>query len=426
MKLEPPVNSNYAAVVVKLPHLLELAGCDNLLGAPLLGFQAIVSKDHAQGDIGIVFPAECQLDHDYASINGLYRHSEQNKDPDAKGYLEDNSRVRAIKLRGHRSDCLFMPLDSLAYTGVNIAEFKEGDTFDRLGDYEICKKYVIKTREPRSQKGRQEKKFERVDPKLFPEHLDSDNWGRSKHLIPDDAWVYVTQKLHGSSWRGSRSLVLRKLPLRDRIAKKLGVVVQEQEWDAIAGSRKVIKDVNNPLQQHWYSSDIWSAYLDRIEHLIPEGYIVYGELIGFTPDGSAIQQHYTYTMPEKTHELFVYRVAVVNPRGVMLDLSWPQVRQFCTERELKHVPDLWQGYHRDFDPDVWIERRFHDEGFVNALPLGPDKKLVDEGVCIRHDGLSPTILKWKSPSFVQMETKQLDKGIVSIEDEQSQSEEDVT
>lgn len=419
MKLTEPANANYAAVVVRLPKLLDLAGCDNLLGAPLLGFQAIVSKDHNQGDIGIVFGAECQLDADYMSVNGLYRHSELNKNPEAKGYIEENRRVRSIKLRGHRSDCLFMPLDSLSYTGIDVSELKEGDTFDRLGDYEICKKYVIKTKEQRGQKA-QVKRFVRVDPKLFPEHISTDNWFRNSHLIDADAHVYVTQKVHGTSWRGSRSLVLRKLAWKDRVAKRFGVKVDEHEWDAVAGSRKVIKDPGNPLQNDYYDSDIWTLYLDRIGSLIPEGFVVYGELIGQTPEGASIQANYDYEYTNKQCELFVYRVATVNVRGVLTDLSWPQVRQWCNERDLKHVPDLWEGKHGDFVAEDWLDKRFHEAGYSTALPLGDNKKLVDEGVCVRMDALVPVILKAKSPVFLAHETKLLDKGESDMESDQAE------
>lgn len=419
MKIETPVNSNYAATVVRLPKLLALEGADNLVGAPLYGFQAIVSKDHTVGELGIVFPAECQLADAYCKENDLYRHTEQNKNPEAKGYLEDNRRVRAIKLRGHRSDCLFMPVSSLAYTGAPVEDLKEGDTFDKLGDHEICCKYVVKTKGGGRQQQAQVKKFNRVDPRLFPEHLDTENYWRNSHLIPQDQWVYLTQKVHGTSWRGSRSLVLRKLSWRDKIARKLGVKVETQEWDAVAGSRKVIKDPNNPDQNHFYESDIWTDYLGRVESLIPEGFIIYGEIIGYTPEGGAIQQNYTYNQLPGTSELYVYRVAMVNAKGVVVDLSWPQVRQFCYERDLKHVPDLWEGPHSAFVPEEWIDRRLNDE-YLHALPIGDDKKLVDEGVCVRADGLKPVILKAKSPIFLAHETKLLDKEVLDIEADQSE------
>ncbi len=167
-------------------------------------------------------------------------------------------------------------------------------------------------------------------------------------------------------------------------------------------------------------TDLWTNYLSRVEHLIPEGYVVYGEIIGWTPECSPIQASYDYGLPPGTCELYVYRVAVVNHRGVMVDLSWPQVRLWCRDRDLKHVPDLWEGPHSAFVAEDWTDRRFADDGHPSALPLGKDKKLVDEGVCVRADGLVPVILKAKSPVFLAHETKLLDKEVVDIESEQSE------
>jgi hypothetical protein len=52
-----------------------------------------------------------------------------------------------------------------------------------------------------------------------------------------------------------------------------------------------------------------------------------------------------------------------------------------------------------------------------ALPVGKTPKgLVDEGVCVRWDGLQPLILKAKSPVFLGHETKLLDRGETNLED----------
>lgn len=418
MKLEPAANPNYAAVVCRLPKLLILDGCDRLQGAPLLGFQAVIGLEHQPGELGVVFPAETQLSESFCRENNLYRHQEANKNHDAKGYLEDSRRVRAIKLRGHRSDCLWLPLESLAHTRAKLDELVAGDCFDSLNGVELCRKYVIRTKGP-STTAPQEKKFIRVDPRLFPEHPSIGSYFREGDMIPQDAWVSVSQKLHGTSVRLGHTLVLRQLTIRERIAKRLGVKVDATEWDTIAGSRKVVKDPKeSPNAQHFYDSDIWSQHLDRVEHLIPEGYMIFGEICGHTREGAEIQKDYSYGIDDS--ELFVYRVAFINTRGVSMDLSWPQVRQWCKERELKTVPDLWQGYHRDFVVDDWLDKRFADEGYPDALPLGKNKKLVDEGICIRWDGLTPTVKKAKSSAFTLHETKLLDAEIVDIESIESE------
>lgn len=423
MKLAPPENQNYAATVVEIKAITPLEKCDFVVGTPLLGFQAVVGKDTRVGDVGIVFPAEVQLSEEYCRENNLFRDPEKNRDPEKKGYFENNRRVRAQKFRGHRSDCLFMPLESLAYTKAKVNELKPGDTFDTLGTYEICKKYVIKTKGPSRVDKNKKKIFKRVDAKFIPEHFDTDNYWRNRDAIPEDALVYVTQKVHGTSIRIANTVVRRKLKFRERLAKVLGVKVQETEMDYVFGSRKVVKDPNNPNQNHFYNEDIWTIYGKQLEGILPENFIVYGELIGWTPDGAPIQPNYTYQIPQGHAELFVYRVAFINGQGWLTDLSWDGVREFCRTHGLRSVPELWRGFHRDFEVDNFIDVRFRKSGYTNALPLGPDKKLVDEGVCIRVDRLAPYILKAKSPIFLQHETKLLDKGEVDLESVGSEEEE---
>jgi hypothetical protein len=410
MKLASPANPNYAAVVVKIPTLNSLEGCDNIVGAPLLGFQAIVSKDTQPGTVGIVFTAETQLSEEFAKVNNLHRDTTLNADPAASGYLEANRRVRAIKLRKHRSDALFMPLSSLAYTGVNPADLNVGDTFDQLNGHEICRKFE----RPVSQGNRRDpmakatKKFERIDAKFLPEHYDTSRYWGNEDKIPQSARIIVTQKLHGTSIRIGNTVVRRQPTWRDKIAQRwLKVPVTQYGYDNVYGSRKVIKDVNNPNQNHHYGTDIWTHYGKQLDGLIPEGFVVYGELIGWTPDGAPIQKDYTYNVPQGEAHLYVYRVAHVNPQGLVTDLAWPQVEEFCAQRGLKTVPAFAEMLHADFDPAEWIDRRYFEQ-HRHAVPLSGSKKLVDEGVCVRWDGLIPTILKAKSPIFLQHETKALD------------------
>lgn len=146
MKLDKPQNENYAAVIVKVKSLTPLEGLDNLVGAHFFGYQAIVSKDVKVGDVGVLFTAETQLSKDFTKQNSLYRHAELNKNTDKTGFIEDNRRVRAIKLRGNVSNALFMSLDSLSWTKANVDKLEEGDTFDTLNGKEICNKFVRKTK----------------------------------------------------------------------------------------------------------------------------------------------------------------------------------------------------------------------------------------------------------------------------------------
>lgn len=451
MKLAPPANINYSATVVRIPAVVTLEKLDFLVGVPVLGHQALTQKDGATvGDLKVCFTAETQLSHEYAHHNNLYREAELNADPNEKGYLEKNRRVRALKLKGHRSDALLMPLESLApilaggqpiadwEKALLIESFQEGDTFDRLGDFEVCRKYEIPVKPNPRGASKIVKAFKRVDKKIFPEHLETDAYWRSKHILRPGREVIITQKLHGTSLRVGRVPCLRE---KGRIEKFLNrwFPTVDHTYDAVFGSRKVIKDVNNPNQDHYYDSDIWTEYGKTIADLIPEGYIVYGELIGFTPDGAAIQKSYTYEAAPGKSELYVYRVATINAQGTLADLSWDAVKEFCIARGLKWTPEMArftfgigdEGAFRDLNEvDTWIDdvmdTRYADhydehiagysypDTIERPLQLS-DPKSVDEGVCLRQEGIVPTILKAKSAKFLEHETKLLDKGESDLE-----------
>lgn len=418
MKLTQPENENYAATVVTITDINVLPGCDNVVGAPILGFQAIVSKDTTPGTRGIAFFAESQLSDEYARRNNLYRHTNLNQDDGKAGYLEDNRRVKAMRFRGQRSDCLFMPLESLSYIkGLKVEDLKEGDTFDRIGDHEICKKYTVKrkTGTPRIEKNKD--KWVRTDKKFLPEHYKTDQYFRYADTIPPEREIIVTQKLHGTSVRIGNTIVQRKLGLLDKIAKRLGIKVQGNEYDYVYGSRRVIKDANNPNQDHFYDSDIHTTGGKQLNGLIPEGYVVYAELIGWTNEGGPIQKNYTYQIPWGAAELYVYRVATINPQGFICDLSWNQVLEFCRDRNIKTVPTLWTGKHKDFVPEEWLDTRYRENGYLQAVPLDTESP-CDEGVCVRVDGIAPYILKAKSPVFYEHETKMMDQEVVDIEEEE--------
>ena len=166
--------------------------------------------------------------------------------------------------------------------------------------------------------------------------------------------------------------------------------------------------------KHYYGSDVWTETGASIFDKIPENVIIYGELIGWVGAGQPIQAGYTYQIPEGRRELYVYRVAVIAPDGGLYDLSWNGVKEFCNDHGFKHVPELWAGFHMDFNPDEWVDLRYRDEGFTQALPLS-DPKSVDEGICVRAEGVIPLVTKCKGEKFYNYETKVLDSGKAEAE-----------
>jgi hypothetical protein len=413
MKFEKPENSNYCATAVKIRNIIPLQNCDNVVATTIFGFQAIIGKDVEIGTLGIVFPVETQLSDEFVSNNNLYRHEEYNKEPKKKGYLEDNRRVKAIKFRGHTSNALFMSLDCLSYLGIDLDNLKEGDEFDKIDGKEICKKYVVPTRSNGKVNEPPAKKFVRVDKLYMPEHFSTDNYFRNDRNIDPEQEIIVTQKLHGTSIRIGNTIVKRKLNVFEKVLGLLGVKIEKTEFDYVFGSRKVIKDVNNQNQQHYYETDIWTTQGKKLEGLVPENFLVYGELIGWTPNNAPIQTNYTYNLPQGEAQLYIYRVAFVNEKGLVVDLGWDQVKEFCFQRGLNTVPEVFRGRHKDFNAQQFVDRRLKD--IAPACVHLSDPEGIDEGVCIRVDHIVPQIYKAKGPKFFEHETALLDKGEVDLE-----------
>ncbi|ALF00391.1 RNA ligase [Mycobacterium phage Archie] len=425
MSFDAPENANYAATIVKLPQGVLLDGLDNLVGVPMFGYQALTQKEgYELGALRVLFMAETQLDTEYARENNLFREATLNRDASETGYLEPNARVKALRLRKHQSDALLMPVESLAYTGYDVSTLKPGDTFDKLNGHTICRKYVPKGKKQATQG--QPKVRKQVDERLFPKHLDTEHWFRNMHYFRDPKSAVVTQKLHGTSWRGGNVPVNRTKGRFERFLNRLGIATPDTEYKHVFGSRNVVKGRSE--NNHFYKADLWAKFGEKLEGKIPENFIIYGELIGWVSEDEPIQRGYTYNLPPGQCELYVYRVATVNPKGVIADLSWEGVKDFCRSLDLKTVPEL-QNFNNFFvnsdEEDVrvsnlgayWLDKRYADmdkEWPDKPVPLS-DRKTVDEGICVRIEGQIPHVFKAKSPRFLEHETKQLDKGEVDLE-----------
>ncbi|MEU4709453.1 RNA ligase family protein [Nocardia salmonicida] len=413
MKFDTPKNENYAAVILRVSHIKPIPKRDRIESIPLYGHNAVVAKGWNVGDLGVFFPAEVQLSEQYARENNMHRHGDRNADPGQSGYLEDSRRVKAIKLGDERSNALFMPLSSLASFGVKPEDFREGDTFDTLNGQEVCRKYVVREPGTPNNQAPKDRSGDRVDRKVFPEHIDTSNYWRSAEKVAGMGRVVVTQKLHGTSIRVGRVPVRRSLSRLERLAARFGVRVQTHEYASVYGSRKVIKDANTVGQNHFYAQDIWTQKGRELDGILPDGWIAYGELIGWTPDGAPIQKGYTYELPPRQSKIYIYRIAVVNASGVSVDLSQSAMVEFCKNHGLNYVPVLWAGNPADFRVDDWMDQNYANAGFTNAVAAG--NGVVDEGVVVRGEGLAPVLLKAKAPQFLEHETSLLDNGTEDLE-----------
>lgn len=259
MKLETPKNINYCATVVKIENVIPLENCDFVVGTSIMGNQVIVGKDIQIGEIGLYFPVEAKLSEQYLGNNNLYKDVTLNMNPSKKGYFELNGRIRCVKFKGHKSEGLFMPIDSLmfafppdpkhGYGGIGFSDlFELGESFDTCEGIEICSKYVPKsTKNPNTQgpgkkgKGRMARESKLI-PNQFRFHDDTSQLFRNLHMIHPDDLISITYKIHGTSFISSNILCKKALKWYEKFLIKLGIHIVDTEYSNLYSSRRVIKN----------------------------------------------------------------------------------------------------------------------------------------------------------------------------------------
>jgi hypothetical protein len=275
------------------------------------------------------------------------------------------------------------------------------------------------------------------------------------HAITPDMWISISSKWHGTSAVFANLLVKRELGWLERLLKRLGVKIQESEYGYIWSSRRVVKGVGGQEKEnsiHYYDSDIWGLVAKEVEDRIPKGFTVYGEIVGWTPEGSPIQPGYAYGCQKGSHRLVVYRVTITNPDGKVIELSWQHKKQFCEKHGFEMVKELWFGRAAEFGREIipsldtitlheWqvaFARLVLDSADSNDWQIAFSKLLENqyvgdrmcqynnnevpaEGVVLKVDRLDEAIaLKQKSFLFLKRESEALDKGELDIETEQSE------
>lgn len=451
-----PKNQNYAAVVVEIKTLLPLNNCNNVQAAIIMGNQVIVSKEVKIGDIGLYFPLETQLSEIYLKNNNLYRKPELNLDSLQKGYFEENGRIRCVKFRGHKSEGLFMPIQSLSFINLpgsrlsnSITSFKIGndnififgttelkinDVFDEFEGVEICRKYVVKHNITHGvSEGKKSKSFKQFENKLvenqFRFHQDTSMLFRNLDRINPNSLIQISFKIHGTSFISSKILCLKPLKWYEKLLKKLGINIVDTHYDYVFSSRKVIKNKElNPNKQDYYSEDIWKIAHEEVKEFLQDGLTFYGEIAGYLPNGGAIQKDYDYGCNYSgEHKIYIYRITYTNPSGKVFEFSAKQVQDFCSKNGLNAVPQLYYGYAKFLGPypecngngeENWrdafleyIKQQYNEKDCYIC-----SNKIPEEGVVIRIEGTEFEAYKAKSNRFYERETALLDKGEIDIEE----------
>lgn len=449
-------NPNYLAAIAKVTNIREHPNANKLNLCTVAGNTIIVGKDVEEGDTGVYFPLECIINHKFLAFCNLYRDKKLNRDGEANpGFFEvkyDNNdkpiggRVKAIKLRGILSEGFWIEVERLAdylhsisigesslvdkMKGLQLLVNKEnyvGEVFDEVNGEWFVKKYIPRSNSVSANTGKQGKKAKvsLIIPDQFRFHYSTEQLARNLFQLNPNDLISITYKLHGTSGVFSKLLV-KDMSLKGRIGRflKMGGI----KYDNIYSSRRVLKSgwLLPANSQHYYKEDIWGTASLVLDPFIEKGMTLYAEVVGFTSEGSPIQGEFDYGCNPGEFKIYIYRITHTNPDGKVYEMNPKQVQWWCKERGLNPVPELYYGYiYNLFSELDYTDERWRDnflsllrEKYVEGKMCHMCKNEVPaEGVVLRIDDLAGTrAYKCKNSEFLLRESKELDQGIVSIEE----------
>jgi len=486
LKISEKANPNYLAKVVKLNGLRKHSNADKLQVITIDGNNVITGLEPKDGDVWVYFPLESAINKEFLSYTNSYEDKTLNSNTEIKGFFNAKGRVRAINLRNEKSCGYIVPTHSIEDWLGNDFKITEEDVnteFDTICGKLICEKYVNRAaiQQSKNTSKKNQKKLARESKLIegqFAFHIDTPQLGKyAHHLNPYDV-VHISKKLHGTSAIAGKVLCNRRLNIKDRIARLLGVKVQDTEYQLIWSSRKVVKNGNyylswgetlgrnvlfyikkpqyligdltnaikspastyknikdwlsfinsDPSQNHYYSYDLWRDVALSLENYLTDGLTIYCEVVGYTKDGAFIQKQYDYGCKPNTFDIYIYRIVYTATSGRTFEFSTQQIKEYCEKYGLKMVPELYWGRAKDlFDiqlDDNWNEtfiRRLSDEYLEKDCDMCVNK-VPDEGIVLRREifGIDP--YKFKSFAFKLRETKQADAGEIDLETIESEEE----
>ena len=279
---------SYCGYITTLKNVRPHPNADRMKLADCFGNTVCVGITAQEGDIVAYFPTDGQLSVEYCNKNNLVRRKDDAGN-NVGGYLDPEKRnIRAIKLRGEKSDGITMPLSSFDYTGVDLTTLTIGTQITILNGYEICQKYIPRTnhRNHSSGGGNKVRKHKAPIAPLFAEHADTEQLAYNLSAFRAGDEIEITLKMHGTSQRTGYLPVLKgyKRTLLDKLLRREGTPTYD--WGCVSGTRRTV--LENYDGGYYGSNEFREQHSKFFEGKLWKGEEVYYEVVGFTHVGGPI------------------------------------------------------------------------------------------------------------------------------------------
>lgn len=392
---------SYCGYITTLKNVRPHPNADRMKLADCFGNTVCIGLDAAEGEIGVYFPVDGQLSVEFCQVHDLMRRKDENGNP-AGGYLDPEKRnIKAVKLRGEKSDGLFMPLSCLAYTGANLDDINVGDTITTVNGHEICQKYIPKSN-VKTHQGAGNRTRKRKDPiaPLFQEHADTEQLAYNLAAFKPGDEIEITLKMHGTSQRTAYLPALcgyndpwyyklynwawfhwNRLTHKHDLHSTINGFKHKNpnyEYDYVSGTRRVVLDTYDG--GFYGSNEFREQHAKKFEGKLWKGETVYYEVVGFTHTGAPIMASapnskvsdkeftkkygketvfsygcspnpvcesridfttgalYDTKQLEPQSDIYVYRMTMTNEDGEVVEYTPDFMRYRCEQMGVKTVP----------------------------------------------------------------------------------------
>lgn len=411
--------SIHCGYITTIKNIRKHPNADKLLLGECFGNTVCVNLDYSEGQKGVYFPTDIQLSVEFAEYNNLLR-KKDDAGNNIGGYMDPNKRnVVAIRLRGEKSDGLFLPLTCLEYTGVDMSTLTEGTIVNVINGHDICCKYIPRRNPQKTGAAGNRTRKKKVDvAPLFSEHADTEQLAYNLSAFKPGDEIEITLKMHGTSQRTGYLPTLKgyKRSLWDRLTKKDGTPIYD--WGYVSGTRRTV--LENYDGGYYGSNEFREQHSKTFEGKLWKGESVYYEVVGFTHTGNPIMgdannkklndkefiKQYgeitTFSYGCEPHpfntkledncpqsDIYVYRMTMTNEDGDVVEYTPDFMRYRCEQMGVKTVPAMWKGIipnnpASEIDPTItageWIKKK------AELYYDGPDpvgKTHIREGVVVR-------------------------------------------
>ena len=395
----------YKAYITALTNVRKHPNADRLLLADVFGNTVCVSTDYTEGQVGVYFPTDGQLSVEFAEKNNLLR-KKDDAGNNIGGYMDPDKRnVTAIRLRGEKSDGLFLPLSALNYCyahGDASIELRVGDVIDGVvNGHDVCQKYIPRTqhRQGTPSAGNKTRKHKVPTAPLFAEHADTEQLAYNLGAFKVGDEIEISLKMHGTSQRTGYLPVLKgyKKSFLDWLLRREGKPVYD--WGYVSGTRRVV--LENYEGGFYGDNTFREAHSKMFEGKLNKGETVYYEVVGFTTSGAPImgsvankkmndkefikkygetttfsygcspdgvQNKYgnddmgAFCLAEKVpqSDIYVYRMTMTNEDGFVVEYTPDFMRYRCEQMGVKCVPVFFKGVVPQFAEVMYVDKNEND------------------------------------------------------------------